>query len=185
MSSSSSSGSVPERTAGDDPGFWRSVSSGTPLGQLRLTGLAFSAIPALIAALVPFVLDKEDDGPLAVSAVVVVVVAAGAAVLAALYAPRQLEAFPATTSVEQATREGVLRMRTVMYLRISLAQLAILAGFAMSLVANSYWPYLIGFVLGWPIILASLPTRGHVQRARERMESAGARVPLWDALLTR
>lgn len=191
------------RTSADDPGLLRSLGSGTPLGQMRSIGVVFSAVPVLIGALLPLVLDESDSslsvgvGVGAVGAVAVVSMLVQVVAVPRQFVPVSPSSPPdrhrkaagnaraeARTPADLA-REGVLQLRAALFLRLALSESAVLVGFLMSFATGSPLPYVVGFALGWPLMLLAVPTGGQVERARERMEAGGGHVPLWDALLER
>lgn len=178
------------RTSADDPGLLRSMSTGTPLGQLRTVGAVFSAVPVLIGALLPLILDQSDSGlGVNVGVGAVVAVAVVSAVVQVVAVPRQFAPADGGTGSARTpadlAREGVFQLRAALFLRLALSESAVLVGFLMAFATGSALPYVVGFAVGWPMMLLALPTAGQIERARERMQAGGSVVPLWDALLTR
>lgn len=167
------------------------MSTGTPLGGLRALALIFAVVPLLIGALIPVVTDASS-GEMSVTVGVVVVAFFALTTLGVqtVAVPRQFAPAPADDTPDPAATgmaaatEGVQQLRAALFLRLALAQGAVLVGMALAVATGSVVPFLVGFVIGWPAMLLAVPTRRYVDRAHQRMESRGARVPLWDVLLT-
>lgn len=173
---------------GDDPGYLRSLRTGTVLGRMRATMLVLLAAPVAILAISPFIV-RDGDGrfggappwiyaPLAVVAL--------AAVLVGPRAPRALPhpAGPPAPPRVLVARASLLQFRSAVLLRFALTEAVILVGLPLAMVGHSELVFAAGFAVGYPLLVRlALPTRGGVERIRRRLEAGGAESLLWPALL--
>jgi hypothetical protein len=170
--------------ASADPGFWASLRTPTQLGLFRRALLVLCVFPVMIGVLVPFIVREGSGrfGEVPWWTFLPQVAAAVPAVLVAPRSPRPLSPGPDDLgSAERAL--GVFRQAVM--LRFAFTEAVILAGLPMSVIARSELPFVLGFVLGYPLLLRlALPTGGTVERIRARLESRGAVSHLWAALLS-
>lgn len=169
---------------GGDPGFVRSLRGGTLLGQLRTAMLVLTAAPLLILAIVPFIV-REGRGRLGQDPTWVYVPLVAAALVALAVGLRVPRPLSVGRTPRQAARASVLSFRQALFLRFALCDAVIIMGLPLSIVSRSELPFLLGFVLGYPLLLLwTLPTTGLVERVRRRLEADGAESYLWAALLS-
>lgn len=167
-----------------DPGFVRSLSGGTLIGQLRRAMLALTVAPVLILAIVPFIV-REGRGRLGEVPAWVYVPIVLAALLAAVAGPRVPRPVAAGRRPQETAGAAVLGLRQAIFLRFALCEAVIIMGLPLSIISRSEAPFLAGFVLGYPLLIwSALPTTGLVERVRRRLEADGAESHLWAALLS-
>lgn len=168
-----------------DPGYLRSLRGGSLLGQLRTAMLVLTAAPVLILAIVPFIV-REGRGKLGEVSGWVYLPIVLAALLAVVVGPRVPRPMTVGRPPRQAAGTAVLCFRQAIFLRFALCDAVIILGLPLSIVSRSELPFLLGFVLGYPLLVMwALPTTGLVERIRHRLEADGAESHLWAALLSR
>jgi hypothetical protein len=167
-----------------DPGYLTTLRARTYLGRLRLMMLALAAAPVLILVIVPFMV-REGHSRLGDVPWWVYLPPAAAALVAVLVAPRGPRPLPPGGDPLQTAGAALTLFRQAVLLRFALSEAVILVGIPPALIARSELPFLVAFVLGYPLLLRlALPTRGLVERIRRRLEAAGAESHLWAALLS-
>ncbi|XVQ07780.1 hypothetical protein ACQP1W_35095 [Spirillospora sp. CA-255316] len=167
------------------PGYLASLRSGTVLGQLRTMALVLVVAPLLILAISPLIVrgDGGDGGSGAVPLLLCVPLVLGALVAAAV-GPRTPRPLPPGQGREQAAALALVQFRQAVLLRYALAEGVILLGLPLAIAAETEMVFLVGFVLGYPLLLwLALPTAGMVERIRRRLEARGVQSHLWAALL--
>jgi hypothetical protein len=178
-------GSGPEA----DQGYLGSLRPGpqTMLRQLRATMLTLVIAPLVIAAIVPFVVrdGKSRFGDLPEWVFLPLVLAFGVALVVGLRVPRALPRAPDREQDPRRTAElAALVFRQALFLRFALSDAVILLGLPLAVISHSEMPFAVGFVLGYPLLIAlALPTKGTVERMRRRLEAAGTESHLWAVLL--
>ncbi|MCW2889977.1 MAG: hypothetical protein QOE54_7144 [Streptosporangiaceae bacterium] len=172
-----------------DQGYLASLRSGprTMLRQLRATMLTLVIAPLAISAIVPFVVrdGKSRFGDLPGWVFLPLVLAFLVALVVGLRAPRALPLAPDREADPRRTAElAAVVFRQALFLRFALSDAVILLGLALAVIGHSEMPFAVGFVLGYPLLIAlALPTKGTVERMRRRMEAAGTESHLWAVLL--
>ncbi|GAA3203823.1 hypothetical protein [Actinocorallia longicatena] len=166
-----------------DPGFFSSLGSGSMLGQLRLTFLALMPMPVLVAAMSPFIVRIEthhlDAPPVWAEAAVIALALAVLLVVRRLPPPLSPDLAP-----DRVAAAASSSFRATLFLRFAMTEAVVLAGLPLSMVSDSLVPMTVAFGLGFPLMLAlSLPTRGTIERIRERLEHNGLTTDLWATLL--
>ncbi|HSF26458.1 MAG TPA: hypothetical protein VLC50_02970 [Actinomycetes bacterium] len=171
-------------SAADDPGYLRSITSKTVLGQFRLIMVAILLVPIAVIGLVPLVAGVGASPVLYV--VLPPLLAISGFVMARMLVLRSAPPLPVRLPHgEDHGATAVAALRQATYLPLALTEAPLLIGFMLSVVAGSTLPYLAGFVVGWPLmVVASLPTHTRIERIRASLESQGATSHLWDVLLS-
>ena len=169
---------VPSALRRVDPGYLESLDSRTHLGELRRLGLQIATPPVLLFILLPLV---GVDG----RSWRITLVLAAAAGLAGHYLARRLldQVRPLDSSPDAVQRGALGELRRVTLARLSVHAGAIGVGLVLAVLGSDLLPYAIAFCLGWPGMLAALPTHRNVEAVRRRLEADGVRTRLWDELL--
>lgn len=164
-----------------DPGFLESLRTGTQLGELRLLCLRLVAVPLGGWVALPF-LSRRGGAPLwMLGALTLAGAGAYAALRVLVPTVRPLPPGAASPADSRAAALAALRLETVRRLVIAAAPVAL--GMALAVAAGGALPYVLGFLLGWPLMVTNLPRRWAIEALRRHLASAGAEAPLWEALL--
>ncbi|MCW2916651.1 MAG: hypothetical protein JWN52_4719 [Actinomycetia bacterium] len=172
-----------------DRGYLASLRTGpqTMLRQLRGTMLTLVIAPLAISAIFPFLVrdGRSRWGGLPEWIFLPLVLAFLVAVVVGLRVPRAL---PLTSDPERDPRQtadlAAMAFRQALFLRFALSDAVILLGLPLAVIGHSEMPFAVGFVLGYPLLIAlALPTRGTVERMRRRLEADGTESHLWAVLL--
>jgi hypothetical protein len=175
----------PGMNATADPGYMASLGRGHPLAVMRLMALTFVAAPLLITIVVvltvPITEALGTNTVLTGVAMAAPVVFALVAVMVAARFPRALDPMAAP---DESGARAVAAFRQGVMSRFVFAEAPVLVGLAMCYVVSNPLPYAVGLVVGMPLLIwMVLPTRGMIERARRRLERAGAVSHLWTGLL--
>ncbi|MEU6036661.1 hypothetical protein ABZ801_14745 [Actinomadura sp. NPDC047616] len=165
----------------DDPGYLRSLRTGTVLARLRAVMLVLAVAQVLILAISPLLV---PGGPARLPAPWTVPPLAAAVLVAALAGPRTPRPLRPGRDREQAAAAALLQFRQAILVRFALADAVILLGLALAVTTRDEPVFLAAFALGYPLLLGlALPTAGGVERVRRRLEAGGADSHLWAVLL--
>jgi len=89
-------------------------------------------------------------------------------------------------SAEEARRIALQQYHSRWFLRSASTQAVLLLGLLLSFALVTLWPYVVAFVLGWPIMIFEVwPWRRSVDKIRLALEWAGARSYLDEVLYGR
>jgi hypothetical protein len=136
------------------------------LGVLAVNGMRFTATDTLWIAL-PLVLGVAD---------LVLIPSVGSTV----------RPVPLGASAGAAQRISVGALRTVLVLRVALAEAPALFGLLASVITSSLVPYAIGAAFAVPLtLLYAYPSERVVDGVRQRLEVGGASSYLWESLRPR
>lgn len=157
---------------------------GPPIRVIRTLAIAVLAMPVVLG-LVVFVAVPEGGYPAPFLPLVLGAVAVGGVLLSETVgyaAPAIVPGTPRPTAAEFALQQ----YRSRWLVRSLSTELVILVGLLLSFMLASWWPYLIAFVLGWPIMVYELwPARRLADKLNLRLEVQGAISYLDDALHSR
>jgi len=163
-----------------DPGFLESLRTGTQLGELRQLCLRLLAVPLGGWLALPF-LSRRGGAPLWMLGALAVAGVAAYAVLRGL--GPTVRPLPADLSGREARSAALSALRVETVRRLAIAAVPVGVGMALAVVAGGALPYVLGFLLGWPLMLGSLPRRWTIEALRQHLAADGAEAPLWEALL--
>ncbi len=152
-----------------------------PIRVIRTLSVSILLTPVLLGVVV-FVAVPGGGYPPPFLPLVLAAVAIGGVLLAETvgYAAPPLD--PRATP-ELAARAALRQYRSRWLVRSASTEIVVLVGLLLSFMLVSRWPYLVAFVLGWPIMVYELwPARRLVDKLNLRLESEGARSYLDDAL---
>lgn len=165
-----------------DPGYVASLRSGAgQLGATRRLALVLVSWPALLWVAAPFL----PLGARAMPAWSLLVVAGAIVVTMGLTRLVTETVTPLPPGMEgvAARDESLVVFRSQVVFHSVVSSTPVLTGFVLAVAAHSPAPWAAGFLLGWPLMLLSLPTTSTVERVRERLEAHGADSHLWTGLL--
>lgn len=183
MTTSSRGGSLGPN---DDPGLWGSLGTRTPLGKLRKMVLSLFFGVTFVWVVAAFLTGPAISTQLAL-------VAAGVALLAALAVPtavkqatRQLATpLPKRTRPAEAAAQAAVTLRTSVVIGAVAALCPALVGLMLGVAMSAgLLPFAVGYVGSIVGLLLTIPRADAVERVRARLAEDGAKVPVWDLLLT-
>jgi hypothetical protein len=152
-----------------------------PIGVIRTLAVSVLVTPLLFGAVVLFVVPGGGYPPPFLP-IVLGAVAVGGVLLAETvgYAAPPI---PLGTAPDAAASIALQQYRSRWLVRSASTQVVLLAGLLLSFMLADRWPYVVAFVLGWPIMIYELwPARRHTDRLNQRLEIEGGTSYLGDAL---
>lgn len=142
---------------------------------------SFLAAPLFLVVPVWFAVPEMTEPALWIPATVLAA-AAGAFVVAET-AGFAVAPIPPGTTREDATRLAVAAWRAKLLTRFAVTESVILIGLVLSFVESTRWPFLLGLVVGWPLLAFEiLPSARTTGKLRARLERDGASSFLDEAL---
>jgi hypothetical protein len=153
----------------------------TPLAMMRTQALVFLSAPVLMGVAVFFAVPSWTEPPLWVPAAVVLlaVVAFGIAETLGF----RVQPIRPGTPRDDAARAALAAWQARGMVRFALCEATIVIGLVLSFVVASRWPYLVGFVVGMPLLAYEvLPSQRTIAKLKERLEADGGLSYLGEAL---
>jgi hypothetical protein len=153
----------------------------SPLAAMLPMIYSFLGAPIVLAVPVWFAITEMADPPIWVPVVVLALVAGGFALAETM--GYVTPALPSDTDRDEAKRRAVAIWRAKLMFRFAVTEAPILIGLTLSFVANTRWPFLVGLVAGWPILVYEVfPHRRSIEKLQSRLDSGGASSFLDEAL---
>ena len=152
-----------------------------PIRVLRTVSISILLTPWLLG-LVVFLAVSGSDYPPPLLPIVIGAVAVGGVLLAETvgYAAPPIE--PGTGSL-RAAGLALQHYRSRWLVRAVSTEIVLIVGLLVSFMLGTPWPYVVAFVLGWPIMVYEVwPASRVVDKLNLRLERDGARSYLDDAL---
>jgi len=152
-----------------------------PIRVIRTLSIFVLLMP-LVLGLVVLATLPIDEYPSPLLPLVIGAVAVGGVLLAETvgYAAPPIE--PGTHRAK-AANQALQQYRSRWFVRAVSTEFVMLIGLLLSFMLATPWPYIVAFVLGWPIMIYEVwPARRVVDKLNQRLEIYGALSYLDDAL---
>lgn len=153
----------------------------SPLTAMKPMIYSYLAAPILLAIPVWFAVPGMGEPPLWIP--VTILAAAVGAFVVAETAGFAVAPIPPGTNRPDAIRLAVAAWRSRLLTRFAVTESVILIGLVLSFAESTRWPFLLGLVVGWPLLAFEiLPTGRTTARLRSRLERDGGLSYLDEAL---
>ncbi|KQZ66974.1 hypothetical protein [Nocardioides sp. Root151] len=157
----------------------------TPIAALRVIILPMMLFPIFLLIAIWFVTPDDRFAAVSDSTQFVMAGVIAFSVLAIQFFGYRAAPSPDGASASQAAADGVVRFRTLTFVRHALAELPLIAGLAMTFIdsGNGMVPFVLGCVATLGLMVWHvLPNDSQIAKVAAQLESRGARVPLREAM---